>query len=182
MCVCVCVCVCVPQCSCLPLYKYIVYIYSTVRMNTSLQGPLAHNTVLNVPLLLPRLQPSHRMERGGTTERRKTKNPTPSGSCRPGIPGPLLTLQQRGPLWHSSSCFFSTSVVRTIIDNTNTNAARRIEAGGKFTWKTLTVKEFYMLLCIIVFTGLVHVHHRGDYWRKQWPYNFNFPHKKMSRD
>ncbi|XP_049455388.1 uncharacterized protein LOC125902810 isoform X2 [Epinephelus fuscoguttatus] len=76
-----------------------------VRMNMSLQGPLAHNAVLNVVLLLPPLQPSHRMEKGGTIERRKTKNLTPSGSCQPGIPVPLLTLQQHGPLWHSSSCF-----------------------------------------------------------------------------
>ena len=57
-----------------------------------------------------------------------------------------------------------------------------LKVGRKFTWKTLTEKEFYMFLCITVFTGLVHVQHRGDYWRKQWPYNFNFPHEKMSRD
>ncbi|XP_030290878.1 piggyBac transposable element-derived protein 4-like isoform X2 [Sparus aurata] len=97
-------------------------------------------------------------------------------------PGPTFDITATWTPLALFQLFFSASVVRTIIDNTNTNAARRIEAGSKFTWKTLTVKEFYMLLCVVVFTGLVHVHHRGDYWRKQWPYNFHFPHEKMSRD
>lgn len=78
--------------------------------------------------------------------------------------------------------FFSKSVVQTIIDNTNANAAKRIEAGKKFVWKALTVNDFYIFMAIIIFSGLVHVHHRADYWKRQWPYNFSFPHEKMSRN
>ncbi|XP_068572703.1 piggyBac transposable element-derived protein 4-like [Cebidichthys violaceus] len=33
-----------------------------------------------------------------------------------------------------------------------------------------------------MFTGLVTVHHRSDYWRKRWPYNFRFPSDHMTRD
>ncbi|XP_053180801.1 piggyBac transposable element-derived protein 4-like [Scomber japonicus] len=78
--------------------------------------------------------------------------------------------------------FFSTPVVRTIITNTNANAAKRLKAGLKFVWKRLTVSDFYIFLSIIIFTGLVKVHDRGDYWRKEWPYHFRFPANTMSRD
>ncbi|KAM6952872.1 piggyBac transposable element-derived protein 4-like [Lycodopsis pacificus] len=78
--------------------------------------------------------------------------------------------------------FFSLSVVRKIIDNTNANAAKQKLAGMKFQWAVLTVKDFYVFLSIIIFTGLVTVHKRSDCWRKSWPYNFQFPGDSMTRD
>uniref|UniRef100_A0A1A7YLU1 Si:ch73-353p21.4 n=1 Tax=Iconisemion striatum TaxID=60296 RepID=A0A1A7YLU1_9TELE len=78
--------------------------------------------------------------------------------------------------------FFSQSVVRTIIDNTNANAARRLQAGIKFVWRALTLSDFFIFMAILIFTSLVSVHHRADYWRKVWPYNFPFPADKMTRD
>ena len=79
--------------------------------------------------------------------------------------------------------FFSTTVVRTIIDNTNGNAVKRLQAGKKFLWRALTVSNFYVFMAIIIiFSGLVNVHHRADYWRRQWPYNFAFPSEKMTQD
>ncbi|XP_058475752.1 piggyBac transposable element-derived protein 4-like [Solea solea] len=95
-------------------------------------------------------------------------------------PGPRFN---RSASWSPLSLFqlyFSKSVVQTIIDNTNANAAKRIKAGKKFLWTTMTLKDFYIFMAIIVFSGLVHVHHRGDYWKRQWPYNFPFPREKMS--
>ncbi|KAG7523504.1 hypothetical protein JOB18_048850 [Solea senegalensis] len=108
-------------------------------------------------------------------------------------PTPLrfMPAQKPGPTFDTSTAwsplslfqlFFSASVVKTIIENTNANAAKRKEAGLKFKWEELTVKDFYTFLAIIVYTGLVSVHHRADYWRQQWPYNFSFPKEKMSRD
>ncbi|XP_054620433.1 exosome complex component RRP42 isoform X2 [Dunckerocampus dactyliophorus] len=108
-------------------------------------------------------------------------------------PEPLLFLPARTPgptlstttSWRPLSLFqlfFSASVVHTIIDNTNSNAAKRQQAGKKYTWKPLTVKDFYIFLTIILFSGLVSVHHRSDYWKKDWPYNFHFPRELMSRD
>uniref|UniRef100_A0A3B5AMD5 PiggyBac transposable element-derived protein 4-like n=1 Tax=Stegastes partitus TaxID=144197 RepID=A0A3B5AMD5_9TELE len=96
-----------------------------------------------------------------------------------------------GPTFHTTAAwsplslfqlFFSASVVQKVIDNTNANAARRRKAGLKFKWETLTVKEFYTFLAILLFSGLVSVRHRSDYWRKRWPYNFSFPGDQMSRD
>jgi len=65
-------------------------------------------------------------------------------------------------------------MVRTIIESTNSNAAKRLQV-MKFVWKVLAAKEFYIFMAIIVYTGLIQVHHRSDYWRKTWPYNFHFP-------
>lgn len=77
---------------------------------------------------------------------------------------------------------FSVTVVNRLIQNTNANAAKRKQAGMSFKWEVLTAKDFYIFLAIILFTGLVTVHHRSDYWRKTWPYNFPFPSEKMSRN
>ncbi|XP_016527966.1 piggyBac transposable element-derived protein 4-like isoform X1 [Poecilia formosa] len=97
------------------------------------------------------------------------------------MPGPTFdTTSSWSPL-SLFQLFFSSSVVRAMIDNTNANAARRLRAGRKFIWKELTVKDFYIFMAIIIFTSLVRVHHASDYWRKSWPYNFSFPGDKMTR-
>ncbi|XP_039503935.1 piggyBac transposable element-derived protein 4-like [Pimephales promelas] len=113
-------------------------------------------------------------------EKKDTK-PNPPRFMPSRTPGPTFdTTASWSPLT-LFQLFFSASVVRTIIDNTNSNAAKRIKAGRKFVWKTLTTQEFYIFMAIILYTGLVQVHLRSDYWRKAWPYNFHFPSEKMSR-
>ncbi|XP_049445610.1 piggyBac transposable element-derived protein 4-like [Epinephelus fuscoguttatus] len=97
-------------------------------------------------------------------------------------PGPMINTTTTWSPISLFQLFFSTSVVRTIIENTNANAAKRNQAGVRFKWEALTVKDFYTFLATIIFTGLVSVHNRADYWRKKWPYNFPFPSRKMSRD
>uniref|UniRef100_A0A8C6UI16 PiggyBac transposable element-derived protein domain-containing protein n=1 Tax=Neogobius melanostomus TaxID=47308 RepID=A0A8C6UI16_9GOBI len=77
--------------------------------------------------------------------------------------------------------FFSNATVKTIIDNTNTHAERRREAGKKYSWTILTKKEFYIFLAIVIYTGLVGVKARPDLWRTDFPYNFRFPRSKMTR-
>ncbi|KAM6911587.1 piggyBac transposable element-derived protein 4-like [Lycodopsis pacificus] len=97
-------------------------------------------------------------------------------------PGPTFDTSRAWSPISLFQLFFSVSVVRKIIENTNANAAKRKKAGMKFSWDVLTVKDFYIFLSIIVFTGLVKVHQRTDYWRKKWPYNFQFPGDVMTRD
>ncbi|KAK5931501.1 hypothetical protein CesoFtcFv8_000216 [Champsocephalus esox] len=97
------------------------------------------------------------------------------------VPGPALDpLAAWSPL-SLFRMFFSSSVVQRLVDNTNANALKRSQAGKKYVWKVLTVTDFYVFLAIIIFSGLVHVHHRSDYWRRKWPYNFQFPADRMSR-
>ncbi|XP_044024992.1 piggyBac transposable element-derived protein 4-like isoform X3 [Siniperca chuatsi] len=97
-------------------------------------------------------------------------------------PGPTLDTSASWSPLSLFQLFFSTSVVRTIIANTNANAAKRLQAGLKFVWKPLTVSDFYIFLAIIIFSGIVKVHNRADYWKKEWPYNFRFPADTMTRD
>ncbi|XP_055083259.1 piggyBac transposable element-derived protein 4-like [Periophthalmus magnuspinnatus] len=97
-------------------------------------------------------------------------------------PGPNIDTSKN---WSPLSLFhlyFSTKVVKTIINNTNANAARKKAGGMAFKWEDLTVKDFYIFLSIILFMGLVPVPQRSDYWRARWPYNFPFPRKSMTRD
>uniref|UniRef100_A0A672YBL4 PiggyBac transposable element-derived protein domain-containing protein n=2 Tax=Sphaeramia orbicularis TaxID=375764 RepID=A0A672YBL4_9TELE len=98
------------------------------------------------------------------------------------IPGPTFDTSAAWSPISLFQLFFSASVVRKIIDNTNANAAKRKEAGLKFKWEALTMKDFYIFLAILIFTSLVTVHHGSDYWRKKWPYNFSFPSDHMKRD
>lgn len=78
--------------------------------------------------------------------------------------------------------FFSASAVRSIVDNTNSNAQRRKAAGIKAAWTApLSAPEFFGFLSIIIFAGLVSVHDKDDMWRRDWPYRFEFPRDTMSR-
>ncbi|XP_068566992.1 piggyBac transposable element-derived protein 4-like isoform X2 [Cebidichthys violaceus] len=98
------------------------------------------------------------------------------------IPGPTFDTTSAWSPISLFQLFFSTTVVREIIKNTNANAVKRKQAGVKFKWEVLTMKDFYIFLSVIVFTGLVTVHQRSDYWRKKWPYTFQFPSRHMTRD
>lgn len=112
----------------------------------------------------------------------KDKRPDPIRFMPARIPGPTFDTKASWSPLSLFQLFFSTTVVRTIIDNTNANAVKRLQAGKKFLWRALTVSDFYVFMAIIIFSGLVNVHHRADYWRRQWPYNFAFPSEKMTRD
>nr|XP_033932692.1 piggyBac transposable element-derived protein 4-like [Pseudochaenichthys georgianus] len=115
------------------------------------------------------------------TREDKDQRPEPRGFMPARVPGPALDpLTAWSPL-SLFRMFFSSSVVQRLVDNTNANALKRSQAGKKYVWKVLTVRDFYVFLAIIIFSGLVHVHHRSDYWRRKWPYNFQFPADRMSR-
>ncbi|XP_030237880.1 piggyBac transposable element-derived protein 4-like [Gadus morhua] len=109
------------------------------------------------------------------------KKPAPFRFKPARIPGPTFdTTLSWSPL-ALFQLFFSTSVVNTIISNTNAHAAKRQQAGKKLKWEVLTVDGFYTFLAVIIFHGLVTVHNFADYWRKTSPYNFSFPRDKITR-
>ncbi|KAL1005037.1 hypothetical protein UPYG_G00053720, partial [Umbra pygmaea] len=97
-------------------------------------------------------------------------------------PGPTINRTASWSPLQLFQLFFSTSVLRTIIANTNRNAAKRLQSGLKFTWVPLTMKELYIFLAIVLYSGLVSVHDRGTYWRNDHPYNFRFPGDSMTRN
>lgn len=98
-------------------------------------------------------------------------------------PGPVLDTTTNWTVLQLFQLFFSSSAVNTIIDNTNRNAKKRKETQQKqYKWTPLTVKDFYIFLAIILYTGLVKMPERPDYWRTSAPYNHPFPANKMSRE
>ncbi|XP_071402545.1 piggyBac transposable element-derived protein 3-like [Centroberyx affinis] len=97
-------------------------------------------------------------------------------------PGPRIdTTKSWSPL-SLFKLFFSSQILKTVVNNTNSNANKRKAEGLHHRWSPLTVQEFYIFLAVIIFSGLVHVQRRADMWRKVWPYNFRFPHEHMTRD
>ncbi len=110
----------------------------------------------------------------------RDKKPDPLRFMPARIPGPTCDSTKSWSPLALFQLFFSASVVRTIISNTNAYAAKRQQAGKKFKWEVLTVQGFYVFLAVIIFTGLVTVHNRADYWKKTSPYNFLFPRNKTS--
>uniref|UniRef100_A0A672ZK29 PiggyBac transposable element-derived protein domain-containing protein n=1 Tax=Sphaeramia orbicularis TaxID=375764 RepID=A0A672ZK29_9TELE len=97
-------------------------------------------------------------------------------------PGPRIDTRVSWSPLSLFKLFFSGNVLHTIINNTNANAARRLAQGALYKWSPLSVDTFYIFLSIILFSGLVHVPSRADFWRTKWPYNFPFPKSTMSRD
>ncbi|XP_042337524.1 piggyBac transposable element-derived protein 4-like, partial [Plectropomus leopardus] len=124
----------------------------------------------------------HREEDRWHLKEEKDARPDPLRFLPVREPGPTIDPSASWSPLSLFQLFFSDTVLSTIIANTNTNAAKSLEAGMRFFWKPLTLSDFYIFLSIIVFSGLVKVHVRGDYWRKEWPYNFRFPGDSMRKD
>ncbi|XP_027894239.1 piggyBac transposable element-derived protein 4-like isoform X4 [Xiphophorus couchianus] len=97
-------------------------------------------------------------------------------------PGPQIDSTKSWSPLSLFKLFFSAYTIREIIKNTNENAQRLLAAGKKFKWSPLTVDDFYKFLAIIIFSGLVQVPSKPDFWRTKWPYNFPFPRSCMTRD
>ncbi|KAF3846290.1 hypothetical protein F7725_003368, partial [Dissostichus mawsoni] len=108
-------------------------------------------------------------ELGWHNREENDQTPEPLNFTPARAPGPALDPTVAWSPLSIFRLFFSASVVHTIIANTNANALKRLQAGKKHVWKMLTVRDFYIFLSIIIFSGLVPVHNRSDYWRKKWP-------------
>ncbi|KAK1875762.1 PiggyBac transposable element-derived protein 4 [Dissostichus eleginoides] len=128
-----------------------------------------------------------RSPRGGSPALRwrsreeKDRGPEPRRFMPARVPGPALDPSAAWSPLSLFRLFFSSSVVQRLVDNTNANALKRSQAGMKYVWKELTVREFYNFLAITILSGLVHVPHRSDYWRKKGLYDFPFAAENMSR-
>ncbi|XP_008403127.1 piggyBac transposable element-derived protein 4-like [Poecilia reticulata] len=97
-------------------------------------------------------------------------------------PGPQIDATQSWSPLSLFKLFFSARSIRTIIKNTNKNAERKLSGGMKFKWSSVGVQDFFILLAIIIFGGLVQVPARSDLWRTKWPFNFPFPRECMTRN
>ncbi|KAK7882220.1 hypothetical protein WMY93_028394 [Mugilogobius chulae] len=100
-------------------------------------------------------------------------------------PGPAVS---RSSSWTPLSLFqlfFSSSVVGTIVENTNKNAAHMKHTTtmkDMRNWTNITVKDFYIHLATILYTSLVNLQEEKDYWKECFPYGLSFPGKTCSRN
>uniref|UniRef100_A0A8C6SQI7 PiggyBac transposable element-derived protein domain-containing protein n=1 Tax=Neogobius melanostomus TaxID=47308 RepID=A0A8C6SQI7_9GOBI len=96
-------------------------------------------------------------------------------------PGPVLDKTKSWSVLELFQLFFSPTVINTIVKNTNLNADNQKRAGKKYPWNPLNIKEFYVFLAILIYTGLVSMHERSDYWKRSFPYGHPFPGNTMTR-
>ncbi|XP_051511237.1 piggyBac transposable element-derived protein 4-like isoform X1 [Myxocyprinus asiaticus] len=103
------------------------------------------------------------------------------GFCPKQPPGPQLVMERDYTPLQLFQLFFTNSGIETIVRNTNCYAEKRAEAGKKFLWVPLTVKEFHSYLALVVYMGLVKAKSLVDYWARKMMYNFSYPQSVMSR-
>lgn len=96
-------------------------------------------------------------------------------------PGPQLMMDSTYTALQLFQLFFTSSTVKTIVRNTNSNAEKRAKAGSKFLWVPLTVAEFYSYMALVVYMGLVKAKSIADYWAQKRMYSFPYPQSVMSR-
>ncbi|CAM4490487.1 unnamed protein product [Leuciscus chuanchicus] len=96
-------------------------------------------------------------------------------------PGPQILMSSTYSTIQLFQLFFTTSVIDTIVRNTNKYASKMSAAGKKFQWVPLTAQEFSSYLALVIYMGLVNAKTIVDYWAKKTLYNFSFPRSVMSR-
>ncbi|XP_050950241.1 piggyBac transposable element-derived protein 4 isoform X2 [Labeo rohita] len=94
-------------------------------------------------------------------------------------PGPrLVSSGSCSPLQYFE-LFFSKSVLRTILTNSNAYGAMRQE-GAKKPWEDITAKDLKSFLALVIYMGLLKCFKLTDYWRKSHIYNLPYPSQIMS--
>ncbi|XP_062864454.1 piggyBac transposable element-derived protein 4-like [Trichomycterus rosablanca] len=76
--------------------------------------------------------------------------------------------------------FFSTSVVKTIVDNTNKYAEIRAAANPSNKWIPLSVREFYKFIALVIYMGIVKLKSVADYWSGKEYYRLHCTTKVMT--
>nr|XP_055074468.1 piggyBac transposable element-derived protein 4-like [Misgurnus anguillicaudatus] len=97
-------------------------------------------------------------------------------------------IQKPGPqVVCSASCrplqyfelFFTSSIIQTIVDNSNAYAAN-IYGGNKKKWCDISVQEFKSFLAMVIYMGLVKCCSLSDYWKTSDLYRLPLPARIMS--
>ncbi|XP_067270815.1 piggyBac transposable element-derived protein 4-like [Pseudorasbora parva] len=94
-------------------------------------------------------------------------------------PGPQLVSNTSCSPLQYFELFFSKSVMRTILSNTNEYGAKRQE-GKKEEWQEISVKEFKSFLALVIYMGLLKCFSLTDYWRKSHIYSLPYPAQIMT--
>ncbi|XP_062868178.1 piggyBac transposable element-derived protein 4-like [Trichomycterus rosablanca] len=76
--------------------------------------------------------------------------------------------------------FFSTSVVKTIVDHTNKYAENKAATKPSYKWVPLSVREFYSYIAIVIYMGMVKLKSLADYWSGKEYYRLHYTAKVMT--
>ncbi|XP_056101607.1 piggyBac transposable element-derived protein 4-like [Rhinichthys klamathensis goyatoka] len=96
-------------------------------------------------------------------------------------PGPQVVMDRIYSPLQLFQLFFPTSVIDTIVTNTNSYAKMRSEAGVKFPWVPLKAHEMYSFIALVIYMGLLGAKNIVDYWSRKDIYCLPFPKSVMSR-
>ncbi|XP_039523874.1 piggyBac transposable element-derived protein 4-like isoform X2 [Pimephales promelas] len=96
-------------------------------------------------------------------------------------PGPQVVMDRIYSPLQLFQLFFPTSVIDTIVTNTNSYAKMRSEAGAKFPWVPLKAHEMYSFIALVIYMGLLGAKNIVDYWSRKDIYSLPFPKSVMSR-
>lgn len=97
-------------------------------------------------------------------------------------PGPQVVMDRTYSPLQLFQLFFSTSVIDTIVTNTNSYGKMRMsEDGKKFPWVPLKAHEMYSFIALVIYMGLLSGKNILDYWSRKKIYSLPFPKSVMSR-
>ncbi|XP_056095296.1 piggyBac transposable element-derived protein 4-like isoform X2 [Rhinichthys klamathensis goyatoka] len=94
-------------------------------------------------------------------------------------PGPQLVSNASCSPLQYFELFFSKSVMRTILANSNAYGAMRHD-GTKKPWQDISVRDFKSFLALVIYMGLLKCFQLTDYWRKSHMYSLPYPAQIMS--
>ncbi|XP_026108480.1 piggyBac transposable element-derived protein 4-like [Carassius auratus] len=94
-------------------------------------------------------------------------------------PGPqLISTATCSPLQYFE-LFFSKSVLKTILENTNANGAMR-QDGKKMPWEDITIKDLKSFIALVIYMGVLKCFSLTDYWKTSDLYSLPYPARIMT--
>uniref|UniRef100_UPI003AAFBAF3 piggyBac transposable element-derived protein 4-like n=1 Tax=Centroberyx gerrardi TaxID=166262 RepID=UPI003AAFBAF3 len=94
-------------------------------------------------------------------------------------PGPQLSATSSYTPLQLFQLFFSTSVLKTIIKNTNAYGAKSMEGNAK-PWHDISMQDMYSYLALVICMGITKVCAVTDYWKRSPFFSLPLPASVMS--
>lgn len=95
------------------------------------------------------------------------------------VPGPQLNRTASYTPLELFQLFFSTTVIDTLVKNTNAHAKRKYQ-GQKEKWRPVTKADMYSFLALVLYMGIVPLKTLKDFWKGSSLFRLPFPASVMS--